>query len=282
MIQLRDLSSQVDTLIEESKQPTQRISTGLPAIDALCGGPAKGEVYTVIGRSFAGKSIVGQHIIYHNRKLPSILFSLEMPASQALKRIFSMHSGIANSDVQRLSERGQLPESKLRDMQADFGQHVIVDKAGISLEEMTETLYLFKERYETWPAFVVMDYLELVGGAKRSGDGYLATEAAAQAVKDWAKDHEMPVFLLHQTNMREDPWKPPTQNSARGAGYTEADFIIGLWQPGTDPELEDNMVRFFQNKLYFNVLKNRAYGLVRYEPIVYTLLPNLRLEQIRG
>ena len=47
-------------------------------------------------------------------------------------------------------------------------------------------------------------------------------------MKTWAKAENVAVFLLHQTNRVEKVWDPPTEDSARSAGYTEADVVIGI------------------------------------------------------
>lgn len=231
----------------------------------------------VLGRSFTGKSLVGQNIIVNNPGIPSIFFSLEMPYLTAVQRMYSMWSGTAHRDVQEMTERGSLPHH-LDTMVEAFYNHRIVDAAALSLSDMTKYLRLFEEFYETRPFFVVIDYLELLGGSKRSGEGYLATEAQATNLKDWAKDENMRVFVLHQTNKQENPWAPPTENSARGAGYTEADFVIGIYQKWRNPDMDYLDLLGEKDKLHVNVLKNRAYGnLTGGKDFVYRIEPSLML-----
>ena len=108
---------------------------------------------------------------------------------------------------------------------------------------------------------MVVDYLELLGGAKASGEGYLATEMQSTQLKNWAKEEEMRVFVLHQTNRLVPQWMPPTEDSARNAGYTEADFVIGLWRPHKDPNMNYLDKLQAQHIIAMNVLKNRPYFL---------------------
>ena len=70
----------------------------------------------------------------------------------------------------------------------------------------------------------------------------------------------MAVFLLHQTNRSEPEWEPPTADSARGAGYTEADVVVGMWQPATDPKMKEAERAMLQGEIHMNVLKNRING----------------------
>lgn len=278
--QFDTLAEQIEKLKEFSYNPTQRVRTGFTPIDELCGGPAPGEVFMVIGRSFTGKSIVAQNIVVNNPDLGSIFFSLEMPYITALQRMYSMWSGTEHSAVLEMTESASLPQHI--DFMADaFPKHIIVDDEAISLQSMTRYVSRFEEFYGERPEFVVIDYLELLGGAKRSGEGWSATEVQATSLKDWAKAENMRVFVLHQTNKQEDPWNPPTENSARGAGYTEADFVVGLWQKWREPGMAYNDVLYEQNKMYMNLLKNRAYGkLGRQHEYVFMLDRDLTLHSV--
>jgi len=278
--QFETLEEQVARLKEFSYNPTQRVRTGLPEIDQICGGPAPGEVFMVLGRSYTGKSIVGQNIVVNNPDLGSIFFSLEMPYITALQRMYAMWSGTRHSDVLEMTETASLPEHI--DFMADaFPMHRIVDAEALSLDAMSDYLNKYDEYYGSRPAFVVVDYLELLGGAKRSGEGWTATEVQATSLKDWAKAEEMRVFVLHQANRQEYSWKPPTENSARGAGYTESDFVVGLWQKWRDPDLTYNDSLYEANKMYFNVLKNRAYGkLGGQKEYPFLLEPDLMLHSV--
>lgn len=274
------LREQIEGLREFSTNPAQRIRTGFHRVDDLCGGPAPGEVFMVIGRSFTGKSLLGQNIVVNNPGVPSIFFSLEMPYITALQRMYSMWSGTPHKDTQQMTEAGSLPHHL--DSMADlFHNHRIVDKEALSLSFMSMFCDMFTQQHDARPEFVVIDYLELLGGTKGKAEGWVGTEAQAASLKDWAKKEEMRVFVLHQTNKQENPWKPPTENSARGAGYTEADFVVGIWQKWRDPEMTylDQLAE--KDKLRLNVLKNRAYGDVTgHKELLYRVEPSLRITDI--
>ena len=280
-LKFETLTEQVEKLKEFSYNPAQRVRTGLKEIDDICGGPAPGEVFMIIGRSFTGKSIVGQNIVVNNPTLGSIFFSLEMPYITALQRMYAMWSGVSHTDVLEMTEQAALPEQI--DYMADaYPKHRIVDTEALSLDAMSVYLRKYEEYYDgSRPEFVVVDYLELLGGAKRSGEGWAATEVQATSLKDWAKREEMRVFVLHQANRQEQPWQPPTENSARGAGYTEADFVVGLWQKWRDPDIDYTDLLFEKDKMYLNILKNRAYGRLGHSrEYRFFLRPDLMLSSV--
>jgi replicative DNA helicase len=274
------LHTQIDALFDFSANPQQRIRTGLDTIDSICGGPAPGEIYMILGRSFSGKSLVAQNIIHYNKGLPSIFFSLEMPYIQALQRMYAIWSDTPGRDVQEMTEHGTLPDH-VKYMADDFPEHRIVDTEALTLYMMSKYIEKFDKEYGAPPAFVVIDYLELVNGSKKAGEGWVGVDSIATSLKDWAKSIDMPVFVLHQCNLSENAWDPPTPNSPRGGGFTEADFVVGMWQEGRDPKLSSVEMVLKKNKINFNVLKNRAYGDTSYSrDIQFLIQPSLRLESM--
>lgn len=278
-MRIRHLRDQVQDLYMFSANPQQRIRTGLKTLDALTRGPAPGEVYTILGRSYSGKSIVAQNIIAANVKASSVFFSLEMPVIMAVQRLFSIWSGFEAQDVSTRTEQNNLPPL-IDEMPNELGNHVIVDTPSLSIPDMILTIEEYTDMFGHRPAFVVIDYLELVSGAKVSGEGWQGTESQAQQVKDFAKTMNLPVFLLHQTNKSEPEWEPPTMGSARGGGYTEADFVVGMWRPYLDPKLPYYDAEAIREEVHFTILKNRPFGAHNNHPIRVRLGRDLRLREI--
>lgn len=258
--------------------PHKRISTGIPSLDIITEGPAPGEVTVVIGRSFSGKSLFATNVMAAEPDRPLIFFSLEMPARQVMTRLYATWAGVPHTDVIRMVKDGNVPD-RFDQMGQAFTSQVVVDESALSLGDMSLYLQAYDDFYGTRPQLTVIDYLELIGGAKTSGEGWQRTEAVAGALKDWAKDEQMPVIVLHQTNKLEPTWKPPTADSARGAGHTEADVVIGLWQPSSEPNLSAEAYDLVAGKIYVSVLKNRVTGRITstQRPIVLRLDSDLRL-----
>ena len=165
-------------------------------------------------------------------------------------------------------------------MPNELGDHVIVDTPSLSTQDMSHALREYEDMFGHRPAFVVIDYLELVAGAKVSGEGWQSTESQAQQIKDFAKSEAIPVFLLHQTNKSEPEWEPPTMGSARGGGYTESDFVVGMWRPYLDPKLPYFDAEAIREEVLFTILKNRPFGAHNNNPIRCRLGRDLRLREI--
>lgn len=239
---------------------------------------APGEVAMILGRSYAGKSLMAQNIIANNRATPSIFFSLEMPYQQALVRLFAIHNREDAANMMDEIEKGRLDEH-MWDLITDFPQHALVDQPNIGFDDMTAYLAEFERGYGIRPEFVVVDYLELLGGAKRSGEGFTAVDKVATTLKDWSKSEKMRVFVLHQCNRNEPRWLPPTESSPRFGGFTEADFVVGMWRPSFNPELPYWERLEKRDIVYFNVLKNRPFG-ADAELIEARVGPDLKIEAI--
>lgn len=272
----RTLTQQVEGLHVYTDNPQKRVRTGLGPIDLLIGGPAAGEVCTFLGRSYSGKSIVAQNIMWRNADKPIIFFSLEMHYLLALQRLYSIWANHPHREVLDSIERGIIP-LEFDDLPAAFEGHLIVDRSGLSAGDMWQYIKEYEQQYEHKPAAVIVDYLEMIGGAKTSGEGWVGTEKCAQEMKELAKDAEVPVFLIHQANKMQPPWEPPDMDSARGGGFTEADFLIGMWRPHLNPKIADWERKAMEDEVFFTVLKNRARGAHNRSPIVMVLTESLRL-----
>jgi len=273
------LTEQIRNLRHFSLNPKQRIRTGIPSLDKLTRGPAPGEVYTILGRSYSGKSLIAQNVMVANADKGCIFFSLEMYHLMAVQRLFSMWSGFDAWEVSQRVENSQLPPM-LDTMPDELGRQIIVDLPALGCDRMSDFMTQYDEEFGERPSFVVIDYLELVAGVKNSADGWTATESQAQQIKDMSKAEKMPVFLIHQTNKSEREWLPPTMGSARGGGYTEADFVVGMWRPYLDPELSYLEAEAIRNEVHFTVLKNRPFGAHNTRPIMCKLMPSLMIEEV--
>lgn len=273
------LGEQVEDLYEFAANPKQRVGFGLKELDNLVLGPAPGEVFTFVARSFVGKSLVATNVMANNPDEPILFFSLEMVAHQVLPRLYSHVFNTPSHDVGLSIRHNDLP-SQFGELSVRLPKQVVVDKSNLTLESMTVYTDKFTTYYGEKPRLVIIDYLEEVGGAKSSGEGWTRTEATASAVKAWARDHGVGVLLLHQASQKTEPWEPVSSSSAKGGGYTEADVVIGGWRPGRNPDLNDTAAWQMRNHFYMNVLKNRVTGDLKGE-LRYTIDPAMKLVQLQ-
>lgn len=271
----KNLTEQLYQLKDFAANPRQRIPTGIQALDDLIWGPAEGEVATFIARSGVGKSLIATNIMVNNPDSKLIFFSLEMPAHMCIMRMWAHQADRPHDEVFKLVYSNTIPDEAF-DLANALPYHVVVDEPGLTLDDMTVYIERYAEYYGDRPDAVVIDYLEEVGGAKASGEGWTRTEATASALKVWARKQRVGVYSLHQANMKTEPWEPVMQSSAKGGGFTESDIVVGLWKPGRDPDLGTASREARKNDLSMNVIKNRITG--RLEDELHCLItPSMRV-----
>lgn len=271
----RNLTEQLFDLKEFAANPKQRVPTGIPKLDSIIWGPAAGEVVTFIARSGIGKSLLATNIMVNNPDSRLLFFSLEMPAHMCVMRMWAHQADRSHDEVFDLVYANKIPDEAF-DLPNALPYHVVVDEPGLTLDDMTVYVEQYADYYGHRPDCVIIDYLEEVGGAKASGEGWTRTEATASALKVWSRKQKLAVYSLHQANMKTEPWEPVLQSSAKGGGFTESDVVVGLWKPGKDPDIGQAARDARKNDLYMNVLKNRITGHLEDElPCVIT--PSMRV-----
>jgi hypothetical protein len=276
---IRPIRDQIARWKLDVANPKRRIPLGWPQLDKIVRGPAPGEVFTLLAASHVGKSLFATNVMANNPDAPIIFFSLEMPEHQVLGNLVAHVFDMPGVDLEDMEHRQELPDF-IDELPNRLPMQVVVDDDGLTFEEMGAYLEDFESWYGERPSLAIIDYLEEVGGAKASGEGYLRTEAAAAAAKAWAKRHRIGVLLLHQTKHGTKQWEPPTKQDVKSAGYTEADVVLGAWRPGWNPSLATRLdiseVSERESLLSINVLKNRVRG-IREEELTFRIDPAKRI-----
>jgi replicative DNA helicase len=212
------------------------ISTGYKEFDKLTAGLQKGDLIIVAGRPSMGKTTLAVNIAENaaiGSKVPTAIFSMEMPAEQLA---FRMISSLGRVDQSHL-RTGRFPDedwSRINtavQLMAD-APIFIDDTAALSPTEIRARARRLKREHGL--GLVVLDYLQLmhVPGSKENR----ATEISeiSRSLKALAKELEVPVIALSQLNrsveQRQD--KKPVMSDLRESGAIEqdADLIIFIYR----------------------------------------------------
>lgn len=272
------LSEQVEGLREYAASPAQRVKTGLRTLDEMILGPAPGEVFYIAGAPGAGKSLFATNILWKNPTMPAIFFSMEMPYRLALQRFYAHWADEVASQVVEDTENNQLPYV-LDTFAEKYEQHIIVDASELSLGDMSKYLAMYDEYFGQRPRLAIVDYLEALTH-EEPGTGN-RVEAVAQKLKAFAKHEDIPVIVLHHRNQKNEPWEEFGQNDMRYGGFRDADLVLGIWQPGLDPDLDIYEKRDLRNSIYGKITKNRINGKKNdLEPLEWKLSDSLRLVEV--
>jgi len=212
------------------------ISTGYKEFDKLTAGLQKGDLIIIAGRPSMGKTTLAVNIAENaaiGSKVPTAIFSMEMPAEQLA---FRMISSLGRVDQSHL-RTGRFPDedwSRINtavQLMAD-APIFIDDTAALSPTEIRARARRLKREHGL--GLVVLDYLQLmhVPGSKENR----ATEISeiSRSLKALARELEVPVIALSQLNrsveQRQD--KKPVMSDLRESGAIEqdADLIIFIYR----------------------------------------------------
>jgi len=242
--QIKDPLSKAMELVHAAMQTGEGavtgLSTGFDDLDRYTTGLHAGELVVVAARPAMGKTSFALNIIHHMsvvRKLPTAIFSLEMPAEQLAMRLLALEARV---DVQKMRQgkldvRHDVP--RLREAQKALEQAPIYidDSGSLTLLELRTKARRAQREYGIRALFV--DYLQLLHTNERRFQGNRQQEVAeiSRSLKSLAKELKLPVVALSQLSraveQRED--KRPRLSDLRESGAIEqdADLVLFLFRP---------------------------------------------------
>jgi replicative DNA helicase len=225
----------VDHIIETG-EPLVGITSGFGDLDKMTTGFYGGDMVIVGARPSMGKTALVLDFALAAAKEDKgavAVFSLEMSGMQLVRRMVSMVSGVSGH-VLKNPNLGMDTYKKL----ADACDHLyslpihIDDASDLTPLEMRGKCRRLKA--EAGLALVVVDYLQLMRGSKRTENRTQEISDIARGIKAMAKELQVPVIALSQLNRgvesRED--KRPVLSDIRESGSieAEADIVMLLYR----------------------------------------------------
>ncbi len=244
----------VDRILETG-EPMQGLKVGFTDLDEMTSGFYPGDFVVCGARPAMGKTslilemalnIASQHSRQGTRGSVAI-FSLEMSSIQLTRRLVSMLSKVPNSVL----KKGKISPSDYREL-ADACDNLysmpifIDDGSDISPLEMRGKCRRLKAEHGL--SFVMIDYLQLMRGSRRTENRVQEISEIARACKSMAKELEIPVFALSQLSRavesRED--KRPQLSDIRESGSieAEADLVMMLYRDAYYKKKEEHKPQY--------------------------------------
>ena len=228
----------IDTL-HQSDGDITGVSTGYTEFDTMTAGLQPGDFVVVAGRPSMGKTALAVNIAENaaiGSKVPTVIFSMEMPAQQLA---FRMISSLGRVDQTHL-RTGNFPDedwSRINTAVQLMSEAPIFidDTPGLSPGEIrARSRRLQREQGQQGLGLIVVDYLQLmqVPGNKENR----ATEISeiSRGLKALAKEMSCPVIALSQLNrsVEQRPDKRPVMSDLRESGAIEqdADLILFIYR----------------------------------------------------
>ncbi len=238
---IQALVSQTVERIDELSQCDDPITgqpTGFTDLDHMTSGLQRSDLVIVAGRPSMGKTIMAMNIaqsIVIDKKLPILVFSMEMPGDAIAMRMISSLGGI---DQHRL-RTGRIEDDDWTRISSAI--NVLTDKPlyvddtpNLSPADLrARTRRLVKEHGEL--GLIVVDYLQLMHVPGYRPDNRTAEiSEISRSLKALAKESNCPVVALSQLNrsLEQRADKRPVMSDLRESGAIEqdADLILFLYR----------------------------------------------------
>lgn len=238
---LKDIASATDsyTALEQMKDE-EYFGIGFPNIDEAAQFKRKNVVILGAASNSGKTENLLEWILYWTIKLRKrvMFFSLEMPKEDIIKILIAKICQIKRFDVPAYIRKHAETYSLIKDK---LDQYLyIVDKPGLSLEQMKDYVTLANARLNTIE-IVAVDYFQKMRGRDTVGD----EELVAERTKDFAKELNVLFVVLSQLSKAgqgkesNGKWHEPEQKDLRGSGAIgdSGDYVFLLWRKALDSTL---------------------------------------------
>jgi len=220
------------------------VELGFDLLDtAIRPGLLPGQVMVMLARTGTGKTIAAINVIQRQVKMypdrTKILFvSLEQTQNEWFERARRIHGFYNPHLIPSAAIEGEAKGKTLEDSTVDFYRNnfMMIDKNRLSPDDLRTNIRQAEDELQGDITMVVVDYLGYWARAFK-GEPYVRTSEAIMAMKEIAKDMQVPIYAPHQVNRGSEPGKPIKLNDARESGVIEetADFVISLMNDMNDP-----------------------------------------------
>ena len=236
---IKDVLVESFTKLEElynRKQHITGVPTGFAELDYKTAGLHGSELILVAARPAMGKTAFALNLATNaalRGNAPVAIFSLEMSKDQLVNRILCSEAMVDSNKVRT----GKLDEDDWVKLAGAIGplseaEMYIDDTPGISVMEIRTKCR--KLKMEKNIGLVVIDYLQLVQGNKRTASREQEISEISRSLKILAKEINVPVIALSQLSraVEQRPDHRPMLSDLRESGAIEqdADIVMFLYR----------------------------------------------------
>lgn len=236
---LRQNIARIDLLYNrDNPDEVTGVATGFSDLDRITSGLQAGDLVIVAGRPSMGKTAfalnIGENVALQS-KLPVAVFSMEMGGAQLVMR---MMSSIARVNQSALKTGNLSSEDwvRLNEAVMDLTESpmFIDETAGLTALEIRARSRRLARRFNGKLGLIVIDYLQLMSGSKRSDNRSAELGEISRSLKSLAKELQVPVIALSQLSrtVEQRTDKRPMMSDLRESGAIEqdADLIMFMFR----------------------------------------------------
>lgn len=263
VLHIRDISPALRELILSGD--TYGIGTGYEMLDDLVGGLRKGRLIVISGLTSVGKSSFADCIALNiaNRDIPVLMFSLEMPPVDTVKKFLILHTKLSGKELREVKD----PSDKLKTIdkaliyfsaEGKNGNGVPIyfyNKSGmLKLAEVETGIKIAQTKYDC--KVVVVDHLQYfnINPNNVTAD----TAFIVRQLKDIAVRYNIPIVLLAHLNRggratQRKGLYTPALSDLRDSGSIEqdADQVLFVCRDSENDDLKE------RQKAFIKIAKNR-------------------------
>lgn len=221
----------------KTKETVTGVPTGFIDLDYKTSGFQPSDLILLAARPSMGKTAFVLNVVDHvavKKRIPCMVFSLEMSKEQLVNRMLSMES---NVDTQKL-RTGTLTDSDWDAVVEGVGiignsSLIIDDTPGISISELRSKCR--KMKLEQGLGMIIIDYLQLMTGSGKTSDNrQQEISEISRSLKALARELKAPVVALSQLSRacesRADHRPMLSDLRESGAIEQDADVVMFLYR----------------------------------------------------
>ncbi len=212
------------------------LATGFIDLDYKTSGFQPSDLILIAARPSMGKTAlalnIAEYMAFRNNQTVAI-FSLEMSKEQLVNRLFSLESRV-DSQALRTGNLNDNDWTSLIEAAGTIGRSnlIIDDTPGISVTELRSRCRKYK--LEHGLDIVMIDYLQLMQGGRRSESRQQEISEISRSLKEIARELQVPVIALSQLSraVEQRPEHRPMLSDLRESGAIEqdADVVMFLYR----------------------------------------------------
>ena len=259
-LNIRDVANGFDDYRPWANDPTPRIGMGLEFFDGPTrGGIAKAECAMILAYSSVGKTSLALNWIVNNPQTPTIFFSLEMSWRLVVARLAAINTGTPTWELEDLVKRHGGNPPQLSATAYRYPHLLGVDSSELGMKDMKQAVLEGSQKLGRQIRLVVIDYMELVGGAGLLGKSEQIDRVAVK-IRALAKDTDTSVVVLHQVGKGDgsDGYLPLSLDAGKYGGHHPMDYVIGAYAPRLDRKLGKDERERIKEEMFLQLLKNRS------------------------
>lgn len=219
-----------------SKGSVTGLATGFIDLDYKTSGMQPSDLILIAARPSMGKTAfvlnIAEYMAFRSN-LTVAIFSLEMSKEQLVNRLFSLESRV-DAQVLRNGNLSDNDWTSLIEAAGTIGRSnlIIDDTPGISVAELRSKCRKYKLEHNL--GIIMIDYLQLMTGSKRSESRQQEISEISRSLKEIARELQVPVIALSQLSraVEQRPDHRPMLSDLRESGAIEqdADVVMFLYR----------------------------------------------------